>query len=458
LSRTLEARQRSLSRVISLPTAVLLLLAPLAAAGSTESALAAQEAPAGAGESPPAQDGEAEEPGSENEPAAGQQPAPASASARAYLIPDDQPGDYPLKNGHFYSQTVPKAPRGYGFSIADAAGVPLWREYQRLGGLEKLGYPVSRRFIWGESVAQAVQAGLLRWRSERRRADLVPWDRFGELPSEAVEPEPPARLGATAARQPWSGWWWPATTSVRGPHLFDSTGPLAKYDRFVARNGADDPRTMEWEREELRLDVSWAGHCNGWAAAALLEREPTQGREAGGISFGVADLKGLLSAYHFADSAAWLRGGDDLSPVEFHQQLVEWLGLGKKGLILTFKPSSDEEVWSYPAFRFELTMSPDPVESDTTHVQATVWLADNEVAAEFVGLQLWRGEGQSFEYTLIGPRDEPTGGEWQGASVSGRFAHPSSIWYPDPKHRNIDRALASPNLDYKTIKKILGRK
>jgi hypothetical protein len=39
--------------------------------------------------------------------------------------------------------------------------------------------------------------------------------------------------------------------------------------------------------------------------------------------------------------------------------------------------------------------------------------------------------------------------------VAGRFAHPSFIWYPDPEHRNLDRVLASPNLNYKTIRKIL---
>lgn len=459
MEHALETRPLGQGRLVTLAVALTLLTTPVSGAVSAELPLVAQEAPPGSSDPAPAQDSDDEERGAaDDEAGTGSAPSAAPTAARLYPIPDDQPPDYPLKNGHFYSQAVPDAPRGFGFSIADAAGVPLWREYRRLGGLEKLGYPVSRRFVWGESVAQAVQAGVLRWRSNRGRADLAPLEQVGELPSEALQPEPPARLGATAARQPWSGWWWPAATNVRGPHLFDSNGPLAKYDRFVSRNGADDPQTLEWEQKELRLDVSWAGHCNGWAAAALLEREPTKDREAGGISFGVADLKGLLVSYHFADSAAWLRGGEDLSPVDFHQQLVEWLGARKKGFVLTFRPTADEEVWSYPAYRFALTMSPDSLEPDVTHVQATVWLADNDVAADFVGLQTWRGDGQTYEYRLLGPRDAPTGGEWEGVSVSGRFAHPSSIWYPDARHRNLDRELASPNLDYKTIKRILGRK
>jgi hypothetical protein len=382
-----------------------------------------------------------------------------AATAAAYPVPDDQPADYAVPNGHFFSQAVPSAARGHGFTVANSAGIPLWREYQRLGSFEKLGYPISRRFVWEDDVAQAVQAGVLRWRSSRGQAELEPLERLGQLPPEALEPEPPARLGSWAAHQPWSGWWWPAAPGVAGPHLFDANGPLAKYDQFVARSGEDDPKTLAWEWSELRLSgVPWAGHCNGWAAAALLEPEPAQGREIAGLSFSVADLKGLLSAYHFADSAAWLHGeGGDVSPVDFHQRLVDWLGNRQTGFILTFRPSQDEEVWSYPAYRFELVMGPDAVEPDVTHVKVTVWLSDNNVAADFVGVRPWRGEGQTYEYRLLGPRDAPHGGTWEGASLDGRFARPGFIWYPDPEHRNLDRALASPNLNYTTIERILGR-
>ena len=30
------------------------------------------------------------------------------------------------------------------------------------------------------------------------------------------------------------------------------------------------------------------------------------------------------------------------------------------------------------------------------------------------------------------------------------------IWYPDPAHRNIDRQLTSPGLDYRLVKQIVG--
>lgn len=372
------------------------------------------------------------------------------------LVPDDQPPDYDIPYGHFFSQAVPAAPRGHGFSVSDAGGVPLWREYQRLGGLEKLGYPVSRRFILEGRVAQAFQGGVLRWRAEKGRAEILA---SAEVPDEAVEPEPPARLGQTAKRLPWSGWWWPASAQVAGPRLIDPDGPLAKYDRFVVNSGGDDPQTLAWERQELWFaGFPWAGHCNGWAAAALLEEEPTAPREVGGIQFGVADLKGLLTAYHFADAAAWLYGGPGgLSPLDFHRQLLEWLGRKRRGMVLTFRPSQDDEVWSYPAYRFELVMGTDPLDPQVTHVQARVWLADNNVPADFVGLQLWRGEPQRYAYRLIGPREAPTGAEWEGGSEEGGLARPSEIWYPDPKHRNVDRVVASPDLDYSVIKRIVRK-
>jgi hypothetical protein len=373
-------------------------------------------------------------------------------------VPADQPADYALEGGHFFSQAVPGAPPGFGFSVTDAAGFSFWTEYLRHGGFDRLGYPISRRFRDPDAWNQAFQGGLLRWPPGADASDLVPLSVPASLPPLATEPEPPARLGGESARKPWSGWWWPATSLVGGPHLFDSNGPLAKYDLYVARNGKDDPQTLQWEQSELRLDhFVWAGHCNGWAAASLLEEEPTIEREIGPLTFTVGDQKGLLSAYHFADAAAWLHGSDeaDVDPLDMHRRLVDWLGNRHRGFILTFRPFRDDEVWSYPVYRFELLMSPDLDQPEVTNVSATLWLADNEVDASFVGLQPWKGQPQTYEYRIFGPPDAPTGGEWRGTSADGGFRRPSLIWYPDPDHRNLDRTLASPALEYRTIKRIL---
>ncbi len=65
--------------------------------------------------------------------------------------------DFGIPNGHFYTQAngSPLGADNKGYSITDDDGIPFWSEFSRLGGVDELGYPVSRRFIWGGSVVQA---------------------------------------------------------------------------------------------------------------------------------------------------------------------------------------------------------------------------------------------------------------------------------------------------------------
>ena len=143
-----------------------------------------------------------------------------------------------------------------------------------------LGYPLTRRFI----ASRQRRSGVPERRSALERPDsrapsFVAVATIGAPPDDAKRTERPLRLTGEAARQPWSGWWWPANDLVGGPRLFDPDGPLARYDRYVEALGRPNPSTVEWERAEVRFaGVAWAGHCNGWAAASLLEPEPTAER------------------------------------------------------------------------------------------------------------------------------------------------------------------------------------
>jgi len=56
-----------------------------------------------------------------------------------------------------------------GYAIADQGGVLFWSEFRRLGGVARLGYPSSRRFVWGGFVTQLTQKAVLQWRPELRR-------------------------------------------------------------------------------------------------------------------------------------------------------------------------------------------------------------------------------------------------------------------------------------------------
>jgi hypothetical protein len=256
---------------------------------------------------------------------------------------------------------------------------------------------------------------------------------------------------------PWSGWWWPASDAI-GPTLFAAGSPLDKYDRYMALVTGENPGTRAWEREQLYFpDSLWAGHCNGFAAAALLEPEPTQPVTVFDIPFSVADQKGLLVDYHFGDAAAWSFGEDgQLDPAAFHRMLLNWLQGADKGFVLTYD-MGDGEFWSYPVYRFESQWSVDAADAELWHVKTTVWMADMDVPPNFVGTRPYPSTtGKTFEYTLQGDPRDPTTGAWTGASRSGRFAHPGRIWYPEATVRNDERDLVSPALDRQTIANILA--
>lgn len=144
-----------------------------------------------------------------------------------------------------------------------------------------------------------------------------------------------------AAVTPWSGTWWPMAdgelaigwngtgadftydpvtkkyTRAAGQKPGNDLSPLLKYDAWRAAITGTDPgsalvelhgqggfRHHVYGEEKERYDrdgvsYSWWGHCNGWCAAAILEKEPQGPIEDRGLRFDVADLKGLLTESHY---------------------------------------------------------------------------------------------------------------------------------------------------------------
>lgn len=114
---------------------------------------------------------------------------------------------------------------------------------------------------------------------------------------------------------------------------------------------------------------SWFGHCNGWAAAAILTHEP---RDAVSVDFGdnhevefsVGDQKGLLSETYYSQLSGFYGArynGDededisDLSPKAVIQLLSTFIG--QRGVPLVFDTSANEEVWNFPAWSYQLTLT-----------------------------------------------------------------------------------------------------
>lgn len=77
----------------------------------------------------------------------------------------DELVDYDVEAGHFFSQTngTTLGAKGGGYVISNANGIPFWDFFQKQGGVDRLGYPVSQRFVWDGYVCQVTQRAILQW-------------------------------------------------------------------------------------------------------------------------------------------------------------------------------------------------------------------------------------------------------------------------------------------------------
>ena len=71
--------------------------------------------------------------------------------------------DYDIPSGHFFTQT---SSGGKGYSVVDDDAARFWSEFQRLGGVQAVGSPVSRRFLWSGFVSQVMQRVVFQWRPD----------------------------------------------------------------------------------------------------------------------------------------------------------------------------------------------------------------------------------------------------------------------------------------------------
>ncbi|MFN8533479.1 MAG: hypothetical protein U0556_08020 [Dehalococcoidia bacterium] len=78
------------------------------------------------------------------------------------------PNDFPVPGGWFFSQANGLGGGGLtGFSVTDLEGVPFWTWFQRYGGVNEVGYPVSHRFQWNGFTVQAFQKVVFQWRPDQ---------------------------------------------------------------------------------------------------------------------------------------------------------------------------------------------------------------------------------------------------------------------------------------------------
>ena len=91
---------------------------------------------------------------------------PATASAQSQ--------DFPIAGGWFFTQTGGDSPDpGDGYAVIDDEQAQFWKAFQASGGVEAVGYPVSRRFVWDGFVTQAMQKAVFQWRPETESVAFI---------------------------------------------------------------------------------------------------------------------------------------------------------------------------------------------------------------------------------------------------------------------------------------------
>ena len=194
--------------------------------------------------------------------------------------------------------------------------------------------------------------------------------------TKAAEPAPEGEdANAEDAEAPDEGW----------SYELNKLSPMDKYAvaQYLEGNTYPNPFLISgWEilNSYNPAGESWWGHCNGWAAAAILTNEPRESVtfDQGDveIEFTTADQKGLLTESHYGVHSQFYgeRYNDeeddvsDLSPKAFHK-LVSFF-IDELGVPMVFDTTATEAVWNFPAYgyKMDVTETTDPARESLVNV------------------------------------------------------------------------------------------
>lgn len=217
---------------------------------------------------------------------------------------------------------------------------------------------------------------------------------------------------------------------------------------------------------------SWFGLCHAWAPAAILEPEPKCSVTKNGVTFGVMDIKALITQMydgsHIGTFFAGTRCSDkdsatdehgrmidiacrDTAPDFFHIASANILGRLKKAFLVDITGNS--EVWNQPVLSFssenqvitkeEAIALVNPNEGTYKHTPEAVKfrkvttvlnyivegvseapIATDATVGQFV-------KNKEYTYVLeLDEKDTIIGGEWTGDSKKD---HPDFVWIPTSK-------------------------
>lgn len=247
--------------------------------------------------------------------------------------------------------------------------------------------------------------------------------------------------------RPWNGYWWPMNEGalVTGDGYNKMPTVMQKYDNAFTLDGKAEK--FEFNNRYNPEWPYWYGHCNGWAAASILEPEPKKTVNYKGITFNVGDLKGLLTSYYQGATGETFgtryNGEDDdfsdINPLDFFERLEEYLKEKQIPILVDTDPG--EEIWTYPAYKYELSFVN---EGNIRHMTMVLYFATDFVNnPDDITVDTKRFE-KTYTFDIeYDNNSEPIYGEntkWTGNSIND---HPDFMWYPDvivddPARKNIN--------------------
>ena len=286
----------------------------------------------------------------------------------------------------------------------------------------------------------------------------------------------------SAERRPKSGGYYAENTGGIDVVMTDGKSPLKKFDEAF-NNGS--PNAVNWERSKHAGGPAWAGHCNGFAAAAQRHpKEPFKSVKRGTVTFSPQDIKALLAEIYMNADYEFLGGNrcekernafvrpdgrvdktkmdecEDINPGTLHVAMANWIGKAKHTLIMDL--NSDLEVWNYPLYKYASTKTEvnktqarnyisgvgseyifNPAATRFAYVQTTLTYANAE-PAEVLG-QLNPREMKLTYILELNAAGEILGGEWVG-DISLKN-HPDFLWVAlEPLEPNGTRYMGNPHI------------
>jgi hypothetical protein len=265
----------------------------------------------------------------------------------------------------------------------------------------------------------------------------------------------------------WVGNWYPNSD---GGTSKSRNGELSPLEKFEKMSGIADAHKWEVQDALNQKNVFWSGHCNGLAAASIMEEEPLRSVRMNGVTFSAEDIKALLvESWQNSGRTIGLRCDlidpkrdeygrplneecRDLNPATLHLAVTNFIGRFGEALIID--RDSNHEVWNWAISSYELKINEisqrKAAELVGSHSDGYLF---NRSAKTFWESSLTltlpaTKSGVSYRYVLEGDElGRVFGGEWIGES---KVKHPDFVWRPGLQ------SPANPYLDYELVQSLLA--